>query len=173
MAEDRFTHEDVTGYTLDDSTEEELLASQDECVFTWTNREGWPVGVVMSFVFRDGRFWLTASGQRARVPAVRRDPRVCVTVSSRGSGLSGNRAVTYKGTCVVHDDAETKAWFYPALVKRIQADRDQAYQDYYVDVLDSPRRVVLEVIPTKRIGFDGTKMRQATMSAFEAETSGS
>ena len=42
----------------------------------------------MNYVFRDGRFWLTASSQRARVPAVRRDPRVSIVVSSLGSGIA-------------------------------------------------------------------------------------
>ena len=76
-------YEDVTGYGLDAADEAELLARQVECTFIWGNAAGHPVGVIMNYVFRDGRFWLTASGQRARVAAVRRDPRVAVAVSSR------------------------------------------------------------------------------------------
>ncbi len=72
----------------------------------------------MNFVFRDGRFWLTASSQRARIAAMRRDPRVSIAVSSHGSQISSRRSLTYKGRCVIHEDEPTKAWFYPALAQR-------------------------------------------------------
>ena len=108
-------YEDVTMYTLDEDVEERLLLAHNECTFIWSNREGWPVGVIMSYVWRRGAFWLTASGQRARVAAVRRDPRVCVVVTSTGSPLPRNKAVTWKGTCTVHDDRAIKDWFYGEL----------------------------------------------------------
>ena len=165
----RFTHEDVTVYTLDDSAEERLLREQNECVFMWANKEGWPVGVVMSYVFRDGSFWLTASGQRLRVAAVRRDPRVAVAVSSKGTSIESSQTVTYKGRCSVHEDAATKKWFYPALVDVIRPDSSEAYKQHYVEVLDSPRRVILQVEPVARIGFDGSKMHRATVESFERE----
>jgi hypothetical protein len=34
--------------------------------------------------------------------------------------------------------------------------------DAFVEFLDSPRRVVLEIEPTQRIGYDGAKMGRAT-----------
>ncbi|MCH2416839.1 MAG: hypothetical protein MK195_08775, partial [Acidimicrobiales bacterium] len=71
-------YEDVTVYDLDASAEEELLLGHNECTFMWANKEGWPVGVIMSYVWRKGSFWLTASAQRARIHAVRRDPRVSI-----------------------------------------------------------------------------------------------
>ena len=42
---------------------------------------------------------------------------------------------------------------------------DEAGQRQFVRFLDSPRRVVLEVEPTQRIGFDGRKMGEATARA--------
>jgi nitroimidazol reductase NimA-like FMN-containing flavoprotein (pyridoxamine 5'-phosphate oxidase superfamily) len=154
-------YEDVTVYTLDESTEEELLAAQNELTFIWSNKEGWPVGVIMSYVFHDGKFWCTASSQRKRVSAVRRDPRVCVVVTSKGSSLEGSRAVTYKGTCVLRDDAATKEWFYPALATAINpTDPERARR--FAKFLDSPRRVIFEITPEQRIGYDGVKMRIAT-----------
>ena len=71
-------YEDVTVYDLDANAEEELLLAHNECTFMWANKEGWPVGVIMSYIWRKGRFWLTASSQRARIHAVRRDPRVSI-----------------------------------------------------------------------------------------------
>jgi hypothetical protein len=121
-------YEDVTKYGLDQASEAELLARQIECTFIWSNSEGHPLGVIMNYVFRDGRFWLTASGQRARVPAVRRDPRVSIVVSSRGSGITTSKSLTYKGRCAVHEDEATKAWFYPALAAAVRPGDPEAGQ---------------------------------------------
>ena len=158
MSED---YEDVTMYTLDTDVEERLLLAHNECTFIWSNKEGWPVGVIMSYVWRKGRFWLTASSQRARVAAVRRDPRVCVVVTSTGSPLPPNKTVTWKGTCEVLDDRETKDWFYPELSAALRGP-DQRAVDLFTKFLDSPRRVILRVDPVQRIGYDGAKMGKAT-----------
>ena len=154
-------YEDVTVYGLDDDVEHELLLAQNECTFIWSNKEGWPVGVIMSYVFHDGKFWLTASSQRARISAVRRDPRVCIVVTSTGSKMARNKTVTYKGTCTVRDDQATKDWFYPALSAAVQPGNPER-QALFTKFLDSPRRVILEVAPSQRIGYDGGKMSKAT-----------
>jgi nitroimidazol reductase NimA-like FMN-containing flavoprotein (pyridoxamine 5'-phosphate oxidase superfamily) len=157
-------YEYVTRYGLDQANEAELLARQIECTFIWSNSDGHPLGVIMNYVFNDGRFWLTASSQRARVPAVRRDPRVSVVVTSRGSGITTSKSLTYKGRCVVHEDEATKAWFYPALAAAVRPGDPEAAAAF-VRHLDSPRRVVLEVVPEGRIGFDSTRMWQDTPDA--------
>jgi hypothetical protein len=154
-------YEDVTTYGLDDDVEEALLTAHNECTFIWSNREGWPVGVIMSYVWRRGRFWLTASAQRARISAVRRDPRVCIVVTSTGSPLPRNKTVTWKGTCTVHESRAVKDWFYPELAAALNPghpDRAARFQSF----LDSARRVVLEVEPVQRISYDGAKMGAAT-----------
>ena len=153
-------YEDVTMFGLDGDVEERLLLAHNECTFIWSNKDGWPVGVIMSYVWRDGKFWLTASAQRARISAVRRDPRVCIVVTSTGSPMPRNKAVTWKGTCTVRDDQETKEWFYPALSVALNGLGDAA--DLFAQFLDSPRRVILEVEPTQRIGYDGAKMAKST-----------
>ncbi len=163
-------YEDVTVYGLDDDVEEQLLLGHNECTFIWSNKEGWPVGVIMSYVWRGGKFWLTASNQRARISAVRRDPRVSIVVTSTGSPVPRNKTVTYKGMCTLHDDQATKDWFYPELAKALNANdpvRAEAFQSF----LDSPRRVILEVEPTQRIGYDGAKMGKATADWIAARHS--
>jgi nitroimidazol reductase NimA-like FMN-containing flavoprotein (pyridoxamine 5'-phosphate oxidase superfamily) len=154
-------YEDVTAFDLDAELEAQLLLAHNECTFIWANAEGWPVGVIMSYVWRRGRFWLTASSQRARITAVRRDPRVSIVVTSTGSPLPRDKTVTWKGRCTVHDDTEIKAWFYPELAAALMPGSDRA-QASFVGFLDSPRRVVLEVVPVQRIGYDGAKMAATT-----------
>ena len=161
-------YEDVTAYGLDPDTERELIAKQNECSFNWVTKDGWPMGVIMSYLERDGHYWLTASSQRKRIPAVRRDGRVSIIITSAGTDLGSGKTVTYKGTCAVHDDAETKAWFYPAMATRLRAKQGQEMVDEFARFLDSPQRVILEVTPVLRIGFDSAKMRAATAAAREA-----
>ena len=164
MATDGRNYEDVRSYTLSDEREAELLDRQTECTFMWTTKAGEPVGVIMNFVARDGRIWLTLASQRKRVAAIRRDPRVAIAITSKGSGITTSRTVTYKGSAVIHDDAETKAWFYPALAARVrpgEPDKQAAFAGF----LDSPERLVLEVLPTARIGFDSEAMWAATPEA--------
>src|SRR5690606_16697293 len=112
-------YEDVRAFQLDEPRLHDLLTSQNECSFVWSTKEGWPVGVVMSYVWRDGKIWLTSSRQRKRIKAVERDNRVSVIISSLGTPLGPGKTVTFKGRCTIHDDAATKAWFYPALAAAI------------------------------------------------------
>ena len=158
-------YEDVKSYTLDDDVLERLLREQTELNFMWGTRDHWPVGVFMSFVWRDGRFWLTSSTQRARMRAIERDPRVSVAVSSVGTSLGRQRSATAKGRVYIHDDEETKAWFYPALAKRVMPNIPPI-QRAFVSLLDSENRVVLEVVPEKWITFDVGKMKSDTAMAM-------
>ena len=154
MADD---YEDVSVFTLSDEREQVLLDTQTECVLMWTTDSGAPTGVVMNFVFRDGRFWLTATRRRRRIASIEARPRVAVAISSRGTNVGISQSLTYQGTATIHDDAETAAWFYPALAARVRPDSaDQ--QAAFVRHLDSPGRVVIEIEPDHRMGFDSEAM---------------
>jgi hypothetical protein len=151
------SYEDVRRFSLSDDRERTLLDKQTECCFMWTAKNGDPVGVIMNFVVRDGRFWLTCTRQRKRVAAVEARPRVAIAVTSRGTSIGVSQAITYKGRAVVHDDDETKAWMYPALAARVRPESaDQ--QGAFVHHLDTPGRVVIEIVPDGRIGFDAEDM---------------
>ena len=123
----------------------------------WTTRTGDPVGVIMNFVHVDGAFWLTCTRRRKRVPAIEARPRVALAISSRGTDIGISQAVTYKGTATVLDDPATLEWFYPVLAARVRPG-DPAEQAAFVTHLDSPGRVVIEVAPDTRIGFDSEAM---------------
>ena len=150
-------YEDVSMYALDDEREQRLLDAQTECTFMWSTSAGDPVGVIMNYLAKDGRFWLTCTRRRKRVPAIEARPRVAIAVTSRGTDIGISQAVTYKGNAIVHDDAETKAWFYAALAARVRPD-NAIQQAAFVQHLDSPGRVVIEIVPDKRIGFDSENM---------------
>jgi hypothetical protein len=149
-------YEEVSQFNLTSGDQETLLKTQNECVLVWRTADGWPVGVVMSYLWQDRKVWLTASGQRPRVAAVRRDDRVSVVVSSAGTNAPP-ATVTIKGRCTIFEDLETKRWFYPALAA-VLIPRNEKRQAGFVRMLDSPRRVVMRVTPEHLITFDGRKM---------------
>jgi hypothetical protein len=151
------SYEDVSTFALDDEREHALHAAQTECTFMWSTKDGDPVGVIMNYLLHDGSFWLTCTRRRKRVAAVEARPRVAIAVSSRGTDIGTSQAVTYKGDAIVHDDAETKAWFYPALAARVRPESEER-QAAFVQHLDTPGRVVIEIRPTARIGFDAENM---------------
>ncbi len=151
------SYEDVSMYSLADQREAELLRAQTECTFMWSTAAGDPVGVIMNFVAHDGKFWLTCTRRRKRVAAVEARPRVAVAISSRGTDIGVSQAVTYKGTATVHDGAAIKAWFYPLLAAKVRPNSD-TQQAAFVAHLDTPGRVVIEIVPDARIGFDAENM---------------
>jgi general stress protein 26 len=151
------SYEDVSMYALDTSREQALLDAQTECCFMWSTSAGDPVGVIMNYVAKDGRFWLTCTRRRKRVPAIEARPRVAIAISSRGTDIGVSQTVTYKGSATVHEDGATKAWFYAALAAKVRPESaDQ--QAAFVHHLETPGRVVIEIVPDTRIGFDAEKM---------------
>lgn len=151
-------HEVVSIYRHSDEQIEELMTRAPECVLMWGTKDGWPVGVVHSFVWNEGHVWITFAAHRHRASAIERDPRVSVTVSGRTSldPDCPKGAVTLKGRAVFHNDTETKEWFYRALSKKAFP-TDKAGEDGFYNLLDSPLRTVIEVTPEKWISFDAEK----------------
>jgi len=154
MADD---YEDLTECALSHELEQQLVNTQRECVFMWTNAAGEAFGVVMSYLPKDGTLWLTAAERRARISAIRRFPRASVCINSTGSRMGGGKTITYKGTCTVHDDRETKDWFYPEFARFLRPDNEQAASAFQT-FLDSPHRVIIEFVPDYSLSFDASLM---------------
>jgi general stress protein 26 len=150
------SYEMVSIYRLNDEEQEELLLAQRECVFNWCTRDEWPMGVIMSYIWRKDRIWLTAGAHRHRISAIKRNPKTSIVVTSTGTKLGTGKTMTIKGRCIIHEDRETKDWFYPDFSRALYPD-EAAAKDFEV-LLDSPIRVVLEVVPEKLITYDGQKM---------------
>jgi hypothetical protein len=154
-------YENVDAYPLDPEMQEQLLREQNECTFIWGPKDHWAVGVTMTYIWRDGSFWLTATSQRKRIAAIRRDPRVSVAVTSVGTSLGPARTLTAKGRVTIHEDDETKSWAYPAIATAILGDNPPMVEKF-VKMLDSERRLVLEVVPERYITYDSQKMMRDT-----------
>ena len=129
-----------------------------ECVLMWATKDGWPVGVTHSFVWHDGKLWITFAAHRHRAAAIRRDNRVSVNVSSAGYPPGAGQdlpsgAITFKGKGEFFDDDDTKHWFYTALSQKLNPDNPDGEKFFY-NLLDSPLRTVLAVTPEKKIMYN-------------------
>jgi general stress protein 26 len=170
MADAPDNYEQVSIYPVDDDVQLELLQTQIECVFNWATKDGWPMGVIMSCYWHEGRMWLTTGANRHRVSAMRRDPRCSVVVTSTGTKLGGGKTVTIKGRCIIHEDRETKDWFYPAFASHLNP--DPAGAETFRKGLDSPLRLIFEIVPEKFITYDGLKMFQHSLGNLDESTLG-
>jgi len=166
-------HEIVSIYPFSDAEVDQLMTHSAECVLMWATKDGWPVGVTHSFVWHDGKIWLTFASHRHRAAAIRRNPRVSVNVSSKGYPQADEAlpagAVTFKGTAEFFDDTQTKEWFYNALSKKLNPD-NAAGEEFFYNLLDSPLRTILAVTPVKKIMYNsGTAGRHMAGTVAEEE----
>jgi hypothetical protein len=174
-------HEVVSIYPFTNETKEELLSKAGECTFNWSTKDGWPVGVIHAFVWRNGSGWITCGIHRHRVAAIRRDPRCSVVVSGVAAPNGPNGAITFKGKAIIHEDEETKSWFYPALAygpytrggkEGDMSPAEKAQADGFVERLNSPLRVVIEIVPEKWIMLDSDKMAKDTAGELSEDERG-
>ena len=158
-------YDDVTMYGLTPERQEALLLAQNELTFIWTTRDGHGMGVTMSYIWRKGSIWCTATEQRARMKALARDPRCSVVISSAGTDTDISQSITFKGRAILHKDQATKDWFYPDFAR--VANSPAPTPEAFVEFLDTPARIIIEVVPEKTITFDGGVMRDTTSEALK------
>jgi hypothetical protein len=157
-------YEDFTKMALAADQLDELIGSSGQCVFNWSTRDGFPVGVVMAYVYRHGRFWTNCARHRKRVTALRARPRSAVVVAN------GDRMASFKGHSVIHapedvDWDELKAWFYAALAGT-ENDPDGPAAGSLERFLDGPNQVIIETVPTLVVSFDFGRFVATTQAAI-------
>ena len=164
---DKDDYTDVSDVGVDPVKKAELYAAQTECAVVWTNRNGWPVGVMHRFVWQDDRFWVTCAPQRKRVAALRARPQSSVIVSSEGTWLGGDLTTTAKTLATVHDDDSVRSWFYPALAARQR--ETPAERDEFLRRLDTAGRVIIELEPVEWITYDGVRL-ESTLRGIDYDS---
>ncbi len=163
-------YEDLTTMRLDEDELAKLLAAGGECVFNWTTTDGYPVGVVVAFIYRDGKFFTTCAERRKRVPALRKRPQSAIIINQNG------KTASFKGDSTVYANGdpgfdELKGWFYPAL-SGTEADPEDEYRQAFAKFLDSPHRVIIETDARLVVAFDAVKFRAFTNEAIAAGHAG-
>ena len=166
MDSDQIDYEDLTTMKLDDEALRALVEPGGECIFNWTTAEGYPVGVVVAYVYRDGKFWTTCAARRKRVPALRKRPQSGIVINRNG------KTASYKGDSIVHANGdpgfdELKTWFY-ATLSGVAAAPEDAYRRAFAKFLDSPHRVIIETDARLVVAFDTMKFAAFTNEAIAA-----
>ncbi|GAB92070.1 pyridoxamine 5'-phosphate oxidase family protein [Gordonia rhizosphera] len=147
--------ENMRPITLDDESRAALFAAQTECTFVFATPQGWPAGVVVSYLVDGDSLWFTAAASRLHIRALNDEPRVSVVVSNNGTVLPGRQMVTMRGRATVHRDRETRDWFFPRFVERMRPNDPVAF----ARLLDSPDRVVVQVeIVRIPVSHDSTRL---------------
>ena len=82
----------------------------------------------------------------------------------KGHRHSGPPVVDVHGHVFVHNDDATLAWFVPEFSRAMRPGHPAAAESFARHLL-SPGRVVIELVPQRRLGFDGAKMWAAAPSA--------
>ncbi len=159
--------EGLQSLRLDADDRAELAGVASECTFVYTAATGWASGVVMSFVHKDDRYWLTATADRPHARAILDDPRVTLVVSNAGTGLSGRRMFAVRGLAFVHRDEGTKRWFLPAFTEKLAPNDPKAFEH----LLDTPKRVIIEVRPVSvAVSHDSRKLPGDGRGSFGGTT---
>ena len=166
MTDKQVDYEDLTGMQLSDDELSELVDGGGECIFNWTTRDGYPVGVVVAYVYRHGKFWTTCAARRKRVPALRARPQSAIVINRNG------KTASYKGDSIVHANGdagfdELKSWFYDTL-SGVASSPDDEYRKAFRKFLDSPHRVIIETEANLVVAFDTVKFAAFTNEAIAA-----
>ena len=164
MDSDQVDYEDLTTMRLDDESLRSLVEPGGECIFNWTTTDGYPVGVVVAYVYRDGKFWTTCAARRKRVPALRKRPQSGIVINRNG------KTASYKGDSVVHANGdpgfdELKTWFY-ATLSGVAAAPEDTYRRAFAKFLDSPHRVIIETEARLVVAFDTARFATFTNEAI-------
>jgi general stress protein 26 len=155
--------ENTKAFPLSDELRDKLLAEAEECVMSWSTSDGWPMAICHIFLWHEGRIWTSTSGHKMRVKALRKRPLSCIVVSGAGNEVGPERSVSIKTRVTLHDDRTTKDWFYSAIAAKENPDNPDMAKAF-VNLLDSPNRVILEHEPIKFISYDGIAMRDDLVS---------
>ena len=164
MDSDQIDYEDLTTMRLDDESLCALVEPGGECIFNWTTTDGYPVGVVVAYVYRNGKFWTTCAARRKRVPALRKRPQSGIVINRNG------KTASYKGDSIVHANGdpgfdELKTWFYATLSGVAAAPEDE-YRRSFAKFLDSPHRVIIETDARLVVAFDTARFAAFTNEAI-------
>lgn len=135
----------------------QLLSSQDECTLIWNTADGGSTGTIVSF-FAEAEaeadaVWMTALTTAARSRAFRRDPRASVVLSGKGSPVGHARCTTLRGRVLLHDDEETRDWFFPRFAAAILPGSPRGQQGV-VASMNNEANLVLQFVPERAIPYD-------------------
>jgi ketosteroid isomerase-like protein len=142
--------------SLDAEQLAQLIGRSGECVFNWTTRDGYPMGVVVRYLYRDGAFWTTSVEHRTRLKALAKRPQTAIVLNRDG------HSATLKGESTLHRPGDPdfeliKGWFFPTLAGTDHHPDDPTAQAIE-DSLDTPHQVIVQTRARTVVNCDFTRL---------------
>ena len=161
MAEEFTYQQKLTPYEITPERREFLLSRGSECAVVWTTAEGWPVGVMHNYIWKDGRFWVQCTTGRSRVAAMSARPHTSIIFAA-----DDQQTITAKTIAHLHRAGTPHGkWFFEAIgrlclpLQMGVSEITQEHIDTFIKQTDTPDRVIIEFEPVKWITFDGRKVK--------------
>lgn len=156
---------DFAAFALEPEQVAALVGARGECVFNWTTSDGYPTGVVVAYVYRDGSFWTNCASHKKRVIALGVRAKSAIVVNADG------RSATFRGDSRLHRAGEPSwdtltKWFYPALTAT-DADAEPSAAEL-IRYLNSPNQVIIETPVQPVVSFDYPRFGSAVEAAVRA-----
>ena len=131
-----------------------FLAAERIAVLAYVRSDGRPNQAPLWYSYRDGTLWFSFETTSAKVRALRRDPRVTVTVQDERPPY---RAVIIDGT-VEMSDLDDEAQANMALAVRYLGKVAAAkYEAMYRETREAAGTTLVRLVPSEVKGFDNTR----------------
>src|SRR5438132_14051957 len=128
-----------------------FLRKNRKCALATLNQDGFPHLVAMNFAVRDGAYYMTSYGKAQKVLNIRRNPKVSLMVEA-GSAYAELKGVMVRGHCELLDGPETVAEVFTWMAEDRREPRPAGASR------SAPKRVVLQIVPTKTVTWDHAKL---------------
>ncbi len=142
---------------------ERFLAEDHIAVMSYLRADGRPNQVPLWFTYRDGTMWFNVETGSAKHRALRKDPRVCVTVQDERPPY---RAVIIEGTVELVDAGQDRAMSMDMAVHYFGRLGAKAYQQMYEESDTGAGTTTLRLHPTEVKGFDNSRAIGKGLLAF-------
>ncbi|HEX3862512.1 MAG TPA: pyridoxamine 5'-phosphate oxidase family protein [Stellaceae bacterium] len=128
-----------------------FLRDNRKCALATIDQHGFPHVVAMTFLYRDGAFYMTSYGKAQKVLNIRRNPKVGVMVEA-GGAYAELKGVMVRGDCEIVDDPDKVHAAFAWLAEGRSSNRPSG------SGASVPKRVVLKIVPQKLSSWDHSKL---------------
>ncbi len=156
------TRREISSFTLSDQAVEDILNKAMHAVASWVTRDNKPVTSIMSYAYIDGLVTVTATTNRAKYHAWRRNPASCFCIWDPDSI---GREVTLRGQIEIIKSDDLLRRFTEAFLTKRNAGVPPSVEDLDAEVakFDAPDRHMMQLHVDKVLTHD-------LHALFEAET---
>ena len=140
-----------------------FLAGDRIAVMSYLRADGRPNQVPLWYSYRDGTLWFNIETGSAKHRALRKDPRVCVTVQDERPPY---RAVIIEGTVELIDTGKDMDSGMEMAVQHFGRLGAKAYQQMYEESAGDAGTTTVRLHPSELKGFDNTRAIGKGLLAF-------